>query len=200
MITSPRSRLHWVFVWGTVAGGVAGVPAEAVAQQGPGQPGGLLGGWIEEARTSPFHDLMVSGTLARPAAELAVGVGAGVRVAFRPPATPLSESPDSTASFRKVFGYTLVAAFVPMAAAMTIASGLNIVSVFGGWAVTLVSVPIAATAAGTTKVPETVVGAVLGFVAGAVLGGTFAWGLGDYWYLPVYAVTMAGVTTAIAPR
>lgn len=36
--------------------------------------------------------------------------------------------------------------------------------------------------------------------AGAALGGVFAGGLGDYWYLPVYSVTMAVVTSAIAPR
>ena len=200
MTASPRSRLSWVLVWGTAAAGLAGVPAETAAQSRSGQSGGPLGVWIEEARTSPFHDLMVSGTLAKPAAELAVDVGADVRATSRPPMTPLSESADSAASFGKVFGYTLVAAFVPMAAAMTIASGGDIVSVFGGWAFTLVSVPIAATAAGTTRVPETVVGAALGLVAGAVLGGAFAWGLGDLWYSPVYAATMASVTAAIAPR
>ncbi|MXW16876.1 MAG: hypothetical protein F4X60_00675 [Gemmatimonadetes bacterium] len=200
MAASPRPRLRWVLVWSTAAAGLAGVPAEAAAQSGAKHPGGQLGLWIEEARTSPFHDLMMSGNLAKPAAESAVDEGADVRATVRPPTTPLSESPDNAASFEKVFGYTLVAAFVPMAAAMTIASGFNIVSVFGGWALTLVSVPIAATAAGTTRVPETVVGAVLGFVAGAVVGGAFAWGLGDLWYSPVYAATMAGVTAAIAPR
>ena len=215
MVESLPSRLHRILMWSTAVAGLAGLPAEAAAQQGPDQPRGRLGAWmaearaspfgvwIEEGRSSPFHDLMVSGALANPAAESAVGEGVGFPDMIRPPMSPLPELPDSAVSRGKVFGYTLVAAFVPMVPAMTKSGSTSmgdLVWFFGGWAVTLVSVPVAAMAAGTTSVPETIVGAALGFVAGAVLGGAFAVGFGDYWYSPTYAVTMSIVTTAIAPR
>ena len=195
MLSHARTRLRLLF-W-AVAAAFVSLPAALAAQSAALR---TLGVWIEEARASPFHDLTASDTLANPAAESAVDEGVGLPDLIRPPMTPLPESPDSTVSFAKVFGYTLLAALVPMATAMTIASSGDLVSVFGGWAFTLVSVPVAAMAAGTTKVPETVVGAALGFVAGAVLGGTFAWGLGEFWYSPIYSATMALVTTAIAPR
>ena len=198
MSSHAKTRLQLLF-WGMSAALVP-LPAELSAQSAAHQPPRTLGAWIEETRASPFHDPMVSGALANPAAGLAVDVGAGVPDMVWPPMTPSPESPDSAVSFGKVFGYTLVAAFVPMVTAMIAASGGDMVWCLGGWAVTLVSVPVAAKAAGTTSVPETIVGSALGFVAGAALGGVFAVGLGDYWYSPVYSVTMAFVTSAIAPR
>ena len=201
MSSHAKTRLQLLF-WGMSAALVP-LPAELSAQSAAHQPPRTLGAWIEETRASPFHDPMVSGALANPAAGLAVDVGAGVPDMVWPPMTPSPESPDSAVSFGKVFGYTLVAAFVPMVPAMTKSGSTSIGDVvwfLGGWAVTLVSVPVAAMAAGTTSVPETIVGSALGFVAGAALGGVFAGGLGDYWYLPVYSVTMAVVTSAIAPR
>lgn len=202
MRKSPRSRLHWVLVWGT-ATWLAGTPAEVAAQSGPDQPRGRLGAWMAEARASSFHASIRGEAMANPLAELAVDEGFGFPAVVRPPMTPLPELPDSAVSREKVFGYTLLAAFVPMIPAMTKSGSTSmgdLVWFFGGWAVTLVSVPVAARAAGTTRVPETIVGAALGFVAGAVLGGAFAAGFGDYWFSPTYAVTMALVTTAIAPR
>lgn len=198
MSSHARTRLQFLFC--AVSAALVSLTADLAAQSAAHQPPRTLAVWIEEARASPFHNLMVSGTLANPAAGPADDEGVRVSDMVWPPMTQVPVLPDSAASFRKVFVYTLVAAFIPMATAMTMASGGDLVSVFGGWAVTLVSVPIAATAAGTTKVPETVVGAALGFVAGAVLGAVFASGLGDYWYSPVYSLTMASVTTAIAPR
>ena len=201
MSSHAKTRLQLLF-WGMSAALVP-LPAELSAQSAAHQPPRTLGAWIEETRASPFHDPMVSGALANPAAGLAVDVGAGVPDMVWPPMTPSPESPDSAVSFGKVFGYTLVAAFVPMVPAMTKSGSTSIGDVvwfLGGWAVTLVSVPVAAMAAGTTSVPETIVGSALGFVAGAALGGVFAVGLGDYWYSPVYSVTMAFVTSAIAPR
>ncbi len=195
MSSHARTRLQLLF-WGMSAALVS-LPADLSAQSTAHQPPRTLGVWLAEARASPFHDLMVFGTLANPAAGLAVDIGAGVPDMVWPPMTPL---PDSAVSCRKVFGYTLVAAFVPMGVAMMAASGGAWVAFLGGWAVTLVSVPVAARAAGTTRVPETIVGSALGFVAGAALGAVFAGGLGDYWYLPVYSATMAVVTSAIAPR
>ena len=201
MSSHAKTRLQLLF-WGMSAALVP-LPAELSAQSAAHQPPRTLGAWIEETRASPFHHLMVSGTLANPAAGLAVDVGAGVPDMVWPPMTPLPELPDSAVSRREVFGYTLVAAFVPMVPAMT-ASGStssgDVVWFLGGWAVTLVSVPVAAMAAGTTSVPETIIGSTIGFVAGAALGGVFAGSLGEYWYSPVYSVTMAFVTSAIAPR
>lgn len=67
--------------------------------------------------------------------------------------TSMTPLPDSAASRGRVFGYTLLAAFVPIIPWM-IASGSasigDLVWFVGGSAVTLVSVPIAAMAAGTT--------------------------------------------------
>ena len=202
MSSHAKTGLQMLF-WG-VSSGLVPFPANLAAQPAAHQPPRTLGVWIEEARASPFHHLMVSGTLANPAAGLAVDVGAGVPDMVWPPMTPLPELPDSAVSRRKVFGYTLVAAFVPMMVPAMIASGStssgDVVWFLGGWAVTLVSVPVAAMAAGTTSVPETIIGSTIGFVAGAALGGVFASGLGDYWYSPVFSVTMAFVTSAIAPR
>lgn len=197
---SPRARTQLRLLFWAVSAASVSLPADLAAQSAAPR---TLAVWIEEARASPFHDLTVSGTLAHPVAELAVDEGGGLPAAVRPLMTPPPELPDSAVSREKVFGYTLLAAFVPMIPAMTKSVSISMddmVWFFGGWAVTLVSVPVAARAVGTTRVPETVVGSALGFVAGVVLGGAFAVGFGDYWYAPTYAVTMASVTTAIAPR
>ena len=153
MSSHAKTRLQLLF-WGMSAALVP-LPAELSAQSAAHQPPRTLGAWIEETRASPFHDPMVSGALANPAAGLAVDVGAGVPDMVWPPMTPSPESPDSAVSFGKVFGYTLVAAFVPMVPAMTKSGSTSIGDVvwfLGGWAVTLVSVPVAAMAAGTTSV------------------------------------------------
>ena len=112
MSSHAKTRLQLLF-WGMSAALVP-LPAELSAQSAAHQPPRTLGAWIEETRASPFHDPMVSGALANPAAGLAVDVGAGVPDMVWPPMTPSPESPDSAVSFGKVFGYTLVAAFVPM--------------------------------------------------------------------------------------
>ena len=183
--------------------GPVSFPADLAAPAESGQPPGTLGVWIEEARASPFHALMVSDTPANPAAELAVGEGVGFPDMVWPPMTPSPELPDKAVSPEKVFAYTLLAAFVPMVPALIAFGSTSIdplVWIFGGWAVTLVSVPVTAMAAGTTSVPRTIVGTATGFVAGWAFGGAFASGLGDYWYVPIYSVTMAFFTAAIAAR
>lgn len=203
-----------------IAAGPLSFPADLVAQAESGRPSGspaprgqdphgiraclptdCLGAWIEEARASPFHDPTVFGIPANPAAESAIDESVGLPDMIRQLLTSPAGLSDSVVSGEKVFAYTSVAAFVPMVPAL-IKSGSNSMGdlawfVLGG-VVTLVSVPVAAMAAGTTSAPWTAFGAATGFLAGAAFGGAFASGLGDYWFVPVYSVTMAFVTAAIA--
>jgi len=183
---------------------MAWLPTNLLAQSAH-QPRGI-GVWIEEARASPFHDR----DRLRHSAKLATGLvdfdeGVGFLDMVRPPITPLPELPDSALSFGKVFGYTLPAAFVPMVPALiTIASGSTAFSdmiwFLGGYAVTLVSVPVAAMAAGTTSVPRAMCGAAIGFLAGLVSSGFLSSALGDYSVFPLHSVPMAAVAAEITYR
>ena len=142
--------------------------------------------WMREALATPFH--AVPGVPALAASDISH------TSALR--ANPL---PDSAVSGEKVFGYALVAAFVPMIPALVSSMSDeeigSILWALGGMAVTLVSVPIAATAAGATSGLRTIVGAAIGLSAGVVFGGIAGSGLGDSWFVPTYSVTMALATT-----
>ena len=126
---------------------------------------------MEEARASPFHGTVVAGTPENPAVALAVGAGAAVPDTIWPPIAPFPSSPDSVVPPGMVFGYTLLAAFVPMVPGMVLsglahwgdadpydAMGATIL----GSMVTLASVPVTAMAAGTTSLPRTIAGAAPG--------------------------------------
>lgn len=166
---------------------------------------------MEEAWASPFHGPVVSGTPENPAVALAVGAGAAVPDTIWPPIAPFPSSPDSVVPPGMVFGYTLLAAFVPMVPGMVLsglahwgdadpydAMGATIL----GSMVTLASVPVTAMAAGTTSLPRTIAGAATGFVTGVLFGSAFASAIrsGEFWLAPIYSVTMAFFTTAIAAR
>ena len=201
-----------LLLWG-ISAGLTTLPADLAAQAAAHQPPQTLGVWIEEARASPFHGLTVSGTLENPAAELAVDVGAGVGDMVWPLVAPSPELPDSAVSSERVFGYTLLAAFAPMVPAMLMATsyhwdtkseadGLATLGLtFLGGMVTLVSVPVTAMVVGNTSLLRTIAGTATGFLAGALVGGAFAVFPPEvFWTPPVYSLTMAIVTTAIAVR
>ena len=69
---------------------------------------------------------------------------------------------------------------------------------FLGSAVTLVSVPVAAMAAGATSGLRAIAGSVTGLVAGPAFGMIVAGDWGDSWFAPMYSVTMGLVTASIA--
>jgi len=101
MSSHARTRLRLLF-W-AVSAALVSLTADLAAQSAAHQPPRTLAVWIDEARASPFHDLMVSGTLANPAAGLADDEGVRVSDMVRPPMTPVPVLPDSAVSFRKVF-------------------------------------------------------------------------------------------------
>lgn len=189
-----------LLLWGMSAGLVS-FPADLAAQDESGQLPGTLAVWIQEARESPFYGLTGSGTLENRAVHLAVW----------PLMTPSPELPDSTVSSERVFGYTLLAAFAPMVPAMTAISyhwnskyeagyGTLGLMMLGGMA-TLVSVPVTAMVVGNTSLLRTIAGTATGSLAGVLIGAMFSvFPPRLFWGPPVYSLTMAIVTTAIAVR
>lgn len=165
--------------------GLVSLPGDAVAQEPA-----TLAMWIEEARASPFH-----GDLS------ALRMGVASPVALRSGMAPLS---DSAVSVGLVFRYTLVGAFLPMVPAwvayMATGQDEQLLLGLGGLAVTLVSVPVAARVAGASSIPRALVATAVVFVPALWLGGAVASRSDDWFFVPVYSVTMALFTTTIAAR
>lgn len=203
MITSRRSELHWMLVWGA-ATGLAGIPADMAAQSGPGQPRGRLGTWMAEARASAFHASIQADPMANP-----VPGHAGQAEAWTPASIPAAT--DSMASQGRIFENTLLAAFIPMVPGMIVGAiaydgvhwqyvavslGLSVL----GAGVTLVSVPV--TAIKTANAPVDKGKLILGVALGSVVGGLaslFAAGAAGgqpALIAPVYSLVVAGFATA----
>ena len=196
---SLKAGLRWSWLlWGVSAGWVS-LPADVAAQVATHSAPASLAVWIAEARSTPFHGVVAAATPGNQAVRSSIGTGVVVLSGRRPPMTAM---PDSAVSGEKVFGYALVAAFVPMIPALVTSGEVGLVLWgLGGMAVTLVSVPIAAMAAGATSGLRAIAGTAIGFAAGVVFGGIAASGLGDYWFVPTYSVTMAlGTAIAVVAR
>ena len=202
MMTSPRSRVQLLLVWGTAAG-LSALPAEMAAQSGPGQPRGQLGAWMAEARASSFHTSIQADATANPVAVHADQ--AGPWAPNRVPAGMLAR-PDSAVSPGKVFVSTLIGASIPFAPFMLYwhfwleelpsqgdDPGLVLLLISSA---SLLSVPMAAGIAGVDSLGRTLVGTGLGFVLGTMV--TQFTDLRDSEFTlapPVFALTMAAVTT-----
>lgn len=161
------------------------------------QPSTTLEAWIAEARSTPFHGWTMAWAPEDVALKLAADAWPVAPGWLRPPAVQV---PDSAVSGERVFGYALVAAVVPMIPAV-ISSGDSfgdIVWYVGGMAVTVLSVPIAATAAGAPSTQRTIFGTAVGLVAGTLVGGVAAEAWADFLFVPVYSVTMALATAVVA--
>ena len=197
MMTSPRSRVQLLLVWGTAAG-LSALPAEMAAQSGPGQPRGRLGAWMAEARASSFHASIQADAVANPVAVHAGQAGPGA-----PHRVP---RPDSTVSPGKVFVSTLIGASIPFAPFMLYwhfwlddlpsqgdDPGLVLLLISSA---NLLSVPMAAGIAGVDSLGRTLIGTGLGFVLGTMVT-QFTDLRGSEFTLapPVFALTMAAVTT-----
>lgn len=200
MITSLRSKLHWVLVWGTAAG-LAGIPAEMAAQSGPGQPRGRLGAWMAEARASSFHVSIQADAVTNPVANQSgqAGPWTPLRVPAGRPA-----GPDSVVSPGKIFVSTLTGAAIPFAPFMLYWHFvLEELPTPGDWLRTLLltgsnllSVPLAAGIAGVDSLGRTMLGTGLGFFLGHMLTGYT--GLSEFTLAPPpFALTMAAVTTLV---
>lgn len=205
-MSSQAKTLLESLLWGvTVA--LISLPADLAAQAGVGQPPRTLGMWMEEARTSPFHGLKGSGTPEHPAVVLAVDDRVAVPDTVWPPVTQASVKAVSPG---RVLGYTLVGSTIPGMILSGIALwggrmelGYNAMkAMVYGTVATLATVPAAAMIAGTGSLSRTRISTVVGLVAGVAVGGLFGRALpdGEFWMGPIYAVTMASVTTAIAAR
>lgn len=202
MITSLRSELHWMLVWGAAAG-LAGIPADMAAQSGPGQPRGRLGTWMAEARASAFQASIQADQIANP-----VPGHAGQAEEWTPASMPAAT--DSMASQGRIFRNTLVAAFIPMFPGMIVGAmatdGVhwqNAAVSFGlsvlGAGVTLVSVPV--TAIKTANAPVDKGQLIVGVALGSVIGGwasLLAAGAAGQPALiaPVYSLIVAGFAAA----
>lgn len=204
MITSPRSRLLWVLAWGTAAG-LAGIPAEMVAQSGAGQPRGRLGPWMMEARASAFHASIQADGIAIPVANHPDQAGgwAPHRVSAGIPA-----GPGGPVSPGKVFLYTLAGASIPFAPFMLYwhfrldelptqgdDPGLDMLLISS---TNLLTVPMAAGIAGVDSLGRTLLGTGLGFILGTIVTQSQFTDPRTSEYTvapPVFALTMAAVTT-----
>lgn len=202
MITSRRSELHWMLVWGAAAG-LAGIPAEMAAQSGPGQPRGRLDTWMAEARASAFRASIQADPMANPVPGHAGQAEAGTP-AWMPAAT------DSMAPQGRIFRNTLFAAFIPMLPGMIVGAGATDgvhwqtgAASFGlsllGAGVTLVSVPV--TAIKTANAPVDKEQLIVGVALGSVIGGwasllaAGAAGGQPALIAPVYSLVVAGFAT-----
>lgn len=173
-----------------ITAGLAAPPPDLTAQPGSGEPGRSLGAWVSEAREGPFHVPAGPGARENPVAAPANGLGTANTREFR---WRLPQAPDSAVSPARVFAFTLAGATIPLIPAAILEGGDESVGyvlflVAGGLA-TLVTVPIAAVAAGSDSLPRTLVGTVVGFVAGGVGS--------QYLAIPAFPVIMASVTTLI---
>lgn len=207
MIKSLRSNLQWVLVWVTAAG-LAGVPAEMVAQSGPGQPRGQLGRWMAEARASSFHPSTQAGGMAHLAADHADQAGSWAPLGVL---AAMPAGPDSTASPGKIFVSTLIGAAIPMAPFILYYHfvmdelptqgddpGLDMLLLSS---TNLLSVPLAAAIAGVDSFGRTMLGTGLGFILGTILTqgtGLTSGKFNEYTLAPpVFALTMAAVITLV---
>lgn len=204
MITSRRSKLHWML---GAATGLAGIPADMAAQSGSGQPRGRLGTWMAEARASAFQASIQADPMANPVPGQAGQTGQAE--AWTPASMPADT--DSMASKGRIFRNTLLAAFIPMVPGMLVGVGATdgvdwqtgAVS-FGlsllGAGVTLVSVPV--TAIKTANVPVDKGQLIVGVALGSVIGGLAsllaadAGGGQPALIAPVYSLIVAGFATA----
>ncbi len=102
-------------------------------------------------------------------------------------------APDSAVSPERVFAFTLAGATIPLIPAMILEdSVVGVYAIALGGLATLVTVPIAAVAAGIDNFPRTLAYTVAGFLAGlgsATLANSS---------IPVFSVTTATVITLIA--
>ena len=188
-----------------ISAGLVSFPADLAAQAATHQPSRTLAVWIEEAQSSPFQGLVMSGTLSNPAPEWAVDDGVEV---------PDGSSLRQHVSPGRVLGHTLAAATIPMIPGMILAGsalwgdppdferrgGQAQGALVIGAIATLVTVPAAAMIAGADSLRRARIGTVTGFVAGSLLGGIALSALsdGEFWIAPVFSLTMGSVTTLIA--
>jgi len=189
MATPPHGRT-WILLSAGMAAGLAAPPPDLTAQAGPGDPGRPLGAWMSEARKSPFQSSTGPGAREHPTVTPADGLGtANTRYA---PWSPAS-APDSAVSPDRVFLFTLAGATIPLIPAMILEdSVVGVYAIALGGLATLVTVPIAAVAAGIDSFPRTLAYTVAGFLAGlgsATLANSS---------IPVFPVTMATVITLMA--
>ena len=199
-----------------VSAGAVSLPADLAGQEPTVHPTRTISVWIEETRASPFHGLIPFATPENPSVESAVAVSGGSRHGPAParwlprPIVSASQIPDSAISTKRVFGHTLLGASIPMIPAMILGVGDRAYNDYTwltasayGALVTAVSVPVAAKLAGARSLPRIFVGTALGWGAGflsAVLVGRNL-SKPESWILPsVFSLTMASVTTLIAPR
>ena len=202
-----------------ISAGLVSLPADLTGQDPTVQPPRTISVWIEEARASPFHGLIPVGTPENPSVESAVGASGAPRhgpapVTWLPrPIVSASQIPDTAISTKRLFGYTLLAATIPMIPGMILAGsalwgdppsferrgGQAQGAMVIGAIATLVTVPAAAMIAGADSLRRARVGTVTGFVAGSLLGGVALSALsdGEFWIAPVFSLTMGSVTTLI---
>ena len=170
--------------------GLAAPPPDLTAQTGSGEQGRSLRAWVGEARKGPFHPATGPGTPDIPTVAPAFDVGAANARDVR---TKAAQAPDSAVSPGTVFAYTLAGATIPLIPAMGADESVAaVVYLVAGGLATLVTVPIAAVAAGIDSFPRTLAGTVAGFLAGVGLANIHPPGA-----IPVFCVTMASVTTLI---
>jgi len=201
MAKPANGRTRILLLAGTTAG-LAALPPDLTAQAGSGEPGRALGAWVEEAREGPFHLATGPGTpdipTVAPAFDIRVANARDVR--SRP-----APAPHGTVSPGRVFAYTLAGATIPLLPAMIVvgpygSNGYDAVAAYllGGLA-TLVTVPVAARAAGSQGLGRTLAGTVAGFVVGiASMGFVAEVPNSELWAIPVFSVTMTSITTLIA--
>ena len=202
-MATPLHARTWILLSAGTAAGLAAPPPDLTAQAGPGDPGRSLGAWVSAAREGPFHVPAGPGARENSAVAPADGLGTANTSEFR---WRLPQAPDSAVSRGRVFAFTLAGATIPLIPAMTLAWADDhtyewlFATILGGLA-TLVTVPIAAVAAGIDSFPRTLAGTVAGFLAGGTVTGFLA-GVGSVTLanssIPVFSVTMATVTTLIA--
>ena len=199
-----------------IPAGLVSLPADLAGQDPTVQPPATISVWIEEARAGPFHGLIAVGTPENPSMESAVAVSGGTRHGpapvtwLRRPIVSASQIPDSAISTKHLFGYTLLAATIPMIPAMILSEGDRVhldysylTALVYGALVTTVSVPVAARLAGARSLSRILVGTALGCGAGFLSAGLVAHSRSgpESWIFPsVFSLTLASVTTMIAPR
>lgn len=159
----PLHGRTWILLSAGMTAEMAAPLPHLTAQTGSGEPGRALGAWVEEAREGPFHLATGPGTPDIPTVAPAFGIGVANARDVRSKPAP---APDSTVSPKRVFAYTLAGAAIPFLPAMILVgpgtsrndSGYEWLGVYllGGLA-TLVTVPVAARAAGAQSLGLTTV-------------------------------------------
>ncbi|MDE2973847.1 MAG: hypothetical protein OXU64_03840 [Gemmatimonadota bacterium] len=202
MAMTLHARTSILLLAGMTAGLAAPLP-DLTAQTGSGEQGRSLRAWVSAAREGPFHVPAGPGARENPAVAPANGLGTANTREFR---WRLPQAPDSAVSPGRVFAFTLAGATIPLIPAMILwleddhddhDEGYEVLfaTILGGLAA-VVTVPIAAVAAGIDSFPRTLAGTAAGFLAG--VGSTsLAIGVPSWLAIPVFSVTMASVTTLI---